>query len=92
MKEQYRSDYYRIHQIPKGNYILCIIRIKDNEITRDYIYNPTESSNFRYDISDYIIFYCINPEKYKISDFGYYSNVENSTIYKYNTLAIEKVK
>ena len=91
MKEQYRSDYYSIHQIPKGNYILCIIRIKDNEITRDYIYNPTESSNFRYDTSDYIIFYCINPEDYKISDFGFYNNTEYGTSFKYNSLIVEKV-
>ena len=91
MKEQYRSDYYSIHQIPKGNYILCIIRIKDNEITRDYIYNPTESSNFRYDTSDYIIFYCINPEDYKISDFGFYNNTEYRTSFKYNSLIVEKV-
>ena len=91
MKEQYRSDYYSIHQIPKGNYILCIIRIKDNEITRDYIYNPTESSNFRYDTSDYIIFYCINPEDYKISDFGFYNNTEYRTNFKYNSLIVEKV-
>lgn len=91
MKEQYRSDYYRIHQIPKGNYILFVIRIKDNEVTRDYIYNPTESMNFRYDTSDYIIFYCINPEDYKISDFGFYNNTEYGTSFKYNSLIVEKV-
>ena len=91
MKEQYRSDYYLIHQIPKGNYILVVIRIKDNEVTRDYIYNPTESMNFRYDTSDYIIFYCINPEDYKISDFGFYNNTEYGTSFKYNSLIVEKV-
>ena len=70
------AHYENKDKLPKGNYILCIIRIKYNEITRDYIYNPTESSNFRYDTSDYIIFYCINPEDYKISDFGFYNNTE----------------
>ena len=90
MREQYRSDYYRIHQIPKGNYIFCVIRIKDNEVTRDYIYNPTESLNFRYDTSDYVIFYCINPEKYKISDFGYYNNTDYGTSFKYNSLTVER--
>lgn len=91
MREQYRSDYYKIHQIPKGDYILCVIWIKDNEVTRDYIYNPSDSMNFRYDTSDYIIFYCINPENYKISDFGYYNNTEYGTSFKYNSLNVEKV-
>lgn len=89
MKYQSRIDGYRLHEIPCGDYILHILRIKDDKVEHEWRYDTNNTQSFRIDSADYILFWCINPDDYSVSDFGYYNNTKYGTNYKYNSLEIE---
>lgn len=92
MKHQHRSDYYKTHVIPAGDYIFSVIRINKDKIKREYLYDPSNAQSIRFDKDEYIIFYCINPDDYSVSDFGFYNNTPYGTSFRYNSLEVEKVE
>lgn len=92
MKHQHRSDYYKTHVIPAGDYILSVIRINKDKIDRKFFYDPSNAQSIRFDKDEYIIFYCINPDDYSVSDFGFYNNTTYGTSFRYNSLEVEKVE
>ena len=92
MKNQYRSDYYRTHIVPAGDYIFSVTRINKGEIKHEFYYDPDNAQSIRFDVDEFIIFYCINPDDYSVSDFGFYNNTPYGTSYRYNSLNVEKVE
>lgn len=92
MKNQYRSDYYRTHIVPAGDYIFSVTRINKGEIKQEFYYDPDNTQSIRFDVDEFIIFYCINPDDYSVSDFGFYNNTPYGTSYRYNSLNVEKVE
>ena len=92
MKHQHRSDYYKTHVISAGDYILSVIRINKDKIDRKFFYDPSNAQSIRFDKDEYIIFYCINPDDYSVSDFGFYNNTTYGTSFRYNSLEVEKVE
>ena len=92
MKNQYRSDYYRTHIVPAGDYIFSVTRINKGEIKQEFYHDPDNTQSIRFDVDEFIIFYCINPDDYSVSDFGFYNNSPSGTSYRYNSLNVEKVE
>ena len=92
MKHQHRSDYYKTHVIPAGDYVFSVIRINKDKIDRKFFYDPSNAQSIRFDKDEYIIFYCINPDDYSVSDFGFYNNTPYGTSFRYNSLEVEKVE